>query len=203
MGGGRRPAACPLGPAGRRATAGPRSSTPARTRSAQQPVDPRGERVGGRDPQANAAHRLSRSRSIRRRQASCSAPPSGVLVVEDDGLVRSLLVVAREDAGWRVLESDHAPDPTDVSQLRPQVVVLDLRLGVGGDGASLLEGIRATPGARAIPVVVCAADLVRARAQGDRLRELGADELLMPVDLDELLRAVAAAPGVPIEAPSS
>ncbi|CAA9558841.1 MAG: hypothetical protein AVDCRST_MAG59-2314 [uncultured Thermomicrobiales bacterium] len=113
-----------------------------------------------------------------------------VLVVEDDGTVRALLALVLEDGGWRVLESDHALEANDISQLRPGVVVLDLGLGAGGDGMSMLEAIRSTPGAREVPVVVCTADHGRARDGASRLRDLGASVLLKPFDVGDLLRAV-------------
>ena len=114
-----------------------------------------------------------------------------VLVIDDDDLVRSLLAAALEDDGWRVLASDHALDPTDISQLRPAVVVLDLRLAAGDDGWLLLERLRSTPGAREIPVLVCSADDGRTRNGAERLHALGAAVVAKPFAIDALLAAVA------------
>ena len=118
------------------------------------------------------------------------ATSSRVLVIEDDAVVRALLSLALEDEGWRVLETSHALDPTDIAQLRPDVVVLDLRLGGSDDGWQLLEDLRGTPGARAIPVVVCTGDRERARTESDLLLRLADRVLLKPFELDELFEAV-------------
>lgn len=119
------------------------------------------------------------------------ATPPRALVVEDDALVRALLMMALEDEGWTVVPADHAPDPAAIADLRPDLLLLDLRLGGSDGGWRLLEAIRATPAVRDVPVVVCTGDRARAEAQTELLDRLADRVLFKPFDLDDLLAAVA------------
>lgn len=87
--------------------------------------------------------------------------------------------------------ADHALDPVDVAQLRPALVLLNLVLGGTDAGWWMLRGLRAQSGTAQLPVVVCAAaDALVCRDAG-RLRALGAEVVLKPFDLDDLLARVA------------
>ncbi len=109
-----------------------------------------------------------------------------VLVVEVDPAVRGVLGEGLGEAGYRVLSADHALDPVDVAPLRPDLVVLDLRLDGADRGWQLLLAMRAMSGTAGLPIVVSTAE-----READRLRALGARLVLKPFDLDELLRSVS------------
>ncbi len=132
----------------------------------------------------------------RRRRGTPVVTPSGVaprvLIVEDDPSVRGLLGAVLEEAGYRVLPTDHALDPVDVAQLRPDLVLLDLILHGTGAGWRLLHGLRALAGTAGLPIVVCTADHALAHREADRLRALGVGLVLKPFDLDDVLRRVLA-----------
>lgn len=49
-----------------------------------------------------------------------------VLVIEDDDAIRELLRECLDDASYHAIPSDHLLDPSDVLQLRPDLIVLDL-----------------------------------------------------------------------------
>ena len=117
-----------------------------------------------------------------------------VLVVEDDAPVRDLLRDVLEDAGYRVLPTDHLLDPVDVQQLRADLVVLDLMLGGRLAGRAYLGTLRALPPTAHLPVLVCTGDYQSVREADGPLLALAADLVLKPFDLDDLLRAVAACP---------
>ncbi len=121
-----------------------------------------------------------------------NAPAPRILLVEDDPVIRDLVTDVLSSRGWQVLACAHLPDAVDVAQLRPEAVVLDLRLPSGRDGADLLAEMRATPGARLIPVVVCTGDGLRAEADAARFAALGAAVVIKPFDLDDLVGAVTA-----------
>jgi DNA-binding response OmpR family regulator len=126
------------------------------------------------------------------------SPRKRVLLVEDDAGVQHLLRDLLESEGYRVLSSAFPLDPIDVSQLRPALVVLDLWFDGLASGWDWLESMRVTPGARDIPVLICTADASVVTAQTHRLSDLGANVLLKPFDLDDLLARVAAACGPPL-----
>jgi CheY-like chemotaxis protein len=119
------------------------------------------------------------------------AGPRRVLVVEDDPALRALFAEVLAEEGCRVLVAAHAPDPVDVLQLRPDLLVLDLVLG-GADGADggwrLLRALRAYPGGARVPVLVCTADHALARREAAGLAALADAVLLKPFGLDDLLR---------------
>lgn len=115
-----------------------------------------------------------------------------VLLIEDDPSVCALLRDALEESGLRVLSSDHALAPVDVAQLHPDLVLLDLMLAREDRGWRLLHDLRATPGASAIPVLVCTADHALVRRESDQLRALASGVVLKPFDLGDLLGRVDA-----------
>ena len=104
--------------------------------------------------------------------------------------MRDLLQAVLAEEGYRVLAVDHAPDPVDVAQLRPDLIVLDLVLGEATAGWRLLEALRDQAPTARLPVVVCTADHALVRREAERLRTLIAGVVLKPFDLDELLRTV-------------
>jgi DNA-binding response OmpR family regulator len=118
---------------------------------------------------------------------------SRVLLIEDDLMVQDLLRDLLEDEGYRVLVADATLDPVDVSQLRPNLVLLDLWFGGAAWGLDWLRELRVTPGARCIPVIVCTADARLARREAEQLQTLAADVILKPFDLDDVVTRVAAA----------
>ena len=117
-----------------------------------------------------------------------------VLVVEDDAPIHDLLRDVLEDAGYRVLPTDHLLDPVDLQQLRLDLVVLDLMLGGRPAGWDYLRTLRGLPGTAHLPVLVCTGDYQSVRDADGPLLALAADLVLKPFDLDDLLRAVAACP---------
>jgi DNA-binding response OmpR family regulator len=116
-----------------------------------------------------------------------------VLLIEDDPIIQDLLRELLEDEGYRVLVADATLDPVDVSQLRPNLVLLDLWFGGVAWGLDWLRELRVTPGARCIPVIVCTADARLARREAEQLQTLAADVILKPFDLDDVVTRVAAA----------
>ena len=115
-----------------------------------------------------------------------------VLLIEDDPIIQALLRDLLEEEGYRVLVADVTLDPVDVSQLRPNLIVLDLWFGGSAWGVDWLRGLRVTPGARCIPVIVCTADTRLVKHEAEQLRALVADVILKPFDIDDVVTRVAA-----------
>jgi CheY-like chemotaxis protein len=109
-----------------------------------------------------------------------------VLLVEDDDLVRLCLAEGLEEAGLRVAEvadAEQALARLDAAALPPAVLVTDLALGRGLDGAALIAAARHRyPRLRA--VLISGADVTGLRLDpGDRF-------LPKPLRLDALVRVV-------------
>jgi DNA-binding response OmpR family regulator len=115
-----------------------------------------------------------------------------VLVIEDDLVIQNLLRELLSEEGYRVLVADATLDPVDVSQLRPNLVLLDLWFGGAAWGVDWLRELRVTPGARCIPVIVCTADASLAKREAEQLQALATDVILKPFDLDDVVTRVAA-----------
>ena len=115
-----------------------------------------------------------------------------VVVIEDDMQTQDLLRTLLEAEGYRVLSAHYAPTPVDFSQLRPEFVVLDLRLSGADEGWPLLQELKVTPGATRIPVLVCTGDHELVRREGDQLRNLAAAIVLEPFEGDTWSSAVEA-----------
>ena len=115
-----------------------------------------------------------------------------VLLIEDDRLIQTLLRDLLEEEGYRVLVADATLDPVDVSQLRPNLILLDLWFGGAAWGLDWLRELRATPGARCIPVIVCTADARLVQQEAEQLRALTTGVILKPFDIDDVVTRVAA-----------
>lgn len=111
----------------------------------------------------------------------------GVLVVEDDADLVSLMELVLSDAGYRVRTAPEGRAAlARVAEEMPGLILLDMRMP-GMNGWEFAREFRARHG-RACPiVVVTAAEDARARAA-----EAGADGwLAKPFEIDDVLRIVA------------
>lgn len=110
----------------------------------------------------------------------------GVLVVEDDQDLLSLVEMILRDAGYEVdVAADGAQALERVAARMPGVILLDMRMPVM-NGWEFAREFRARHGRAAPIVVVTAAEDARARAQ-----EIGADAWMeKPFDLDDVVRMV-------------
>lgn len=112
-----------------------------------------------------------------------------VLVVDDERPVRTSLEVALRGEGYEVcVAADASGIQRVVDQFRPDLAILDVRLGTGPDGYSTARLLRAHSN---IPVIMLtAADTVAERLEGF---DAGADDyLLKPFSMAELLARVQA-----------
>jgi DNA-binding response OmpR family regulator len=116
-----------------------------------------------------------------------NAHPFGVLVVEDDTDLVSLMEMVLADAGYRVRTApEGAAALARVAEEMPGLILLDMRMP-GMNGWEFAREFRARHGHSAPIVVVTAAENARARAA-----EVGAEGWLSkPFEIDEVLRIVA------------
>ena len=83
--------------------------------------------------------------------------PRTILVVEDDPDVRDVLVMALEDAGYRVdTAADGQVALRGLRGHRPDAIILDLMLPFV-DGRRFLAACRADPATRDIPIIIVSA----------------------------------------------
>ena len=115
-----------------------------------------------------------------------------VLVAEDDRDIREMLVTALSAHGMEVTSARHGGEALAVlreARALPQLILLDLRMRGGMDGADFLLEQRADPALAAIPVVVMTAlGLDEQRATGIEVTAW----LSKPLRLHDLFATIAA-----------
>ena len=79
-----------------------------------------------------------------------------------------------------------------VKETRPDLVILDIRVGHEESGWMILNLLTLDPVTRPIPVIVCSAAIDSLRAHEELLQQFDCDVLPKPFDLDTLLNKVEA-----------
>ena len=82
-----------------------------------------------------------------------------------------------------------------VKEHRPDLIVLDIRIGGEEIGWTLLEVLTLDPGTRPIPLIACSAAIRDLQDHEPLLRRLGVGVLQKPFDLEMLLERIEAALG--------
>jgi CheY-like chemotaxis protein len=115
-----------------------------------------------------------------------------VLVIDDEELLRNLVVKLLEMEGYTVLAASSGDEGLELARKEGcDLVLLDL-LMPGRDGWSVLEEMKGDAGLRDIPVVLWTAS--PPEFGGDKARAMGAsDYLLKPVKAEELIARLRAA----------
>jgi DNA-binding response OmpR family regulator len=114
-----------------------------------------------------------------------------VLVINDDESILELFQMLLQSEGYEVLTSVEAIENiADVAALEPELVILDLKLGMQEEGWIMLQKLRMYPPTAEVPVIVCTAALDIVRQQESTLQDKGIPVVYKPFSLDELLKAV-------------
>lgn len=123
------------------------------------------------------------------------AAAARIALINDDTTYLELMhdLLATEE-GYEVLickENDNAYE--FVKEQRPDLVLLDIRMGGQEAGWTILELLTLDPATRPIPVIVCSAAIENLRAHEPLLQKFGLDVLPKPFDLEVLLEKVQSA----------
>ena len=110
-----------------------------------------------------------------------------VLVIEDDGVLRSLLVETLADAGYDVIEAVDGVDGVLMAQIhRPSLVLMDVMMSrLSGLDAS--RTLKSDPTTAAIPIVAMTTSVILQRGVTHHVDGI----LLKPFELEELFETVA------------
>lgn len=120
--------------------------------------------------------------------------PARIAAINDDPafleLLRDLLEVSE---GYDVVTCTVGEQAYDfVKEHRPDLILLDIRMGGEEIGWTVLERLTLDPETRPIPVIVSSAAVTRLAEHGSRLERYGVEVLPKPFELDALLEKVAA-----------
>lgn len=119
-----------------------------------------------------------------------------IMVVNDDTTFLSLMQTLLREEGYEVslqIEGDSAYPR--IREVRPDLVILDIRMEHPETGWEVLNLLRLDPETTDLPVVVCSADSQFLREKAAHLREKNCDILEKPFDLPDLLNRVEAVVG--------
>src|SRR5713226_4913568 len=114
-----------------------------------------------------------------------------ILVINDDESILDLFKLILEGEGFEVCSSLEAiENAADVERIQPDLVILDLKMGMQQEGWTMMQKIRLYPPTQHIPMILCTAALNEAREQEETLQDKGIPVVYKPFGIDELLHAV-------------
>ncbi len=114
-----------------------------------------------------------------------------ILVIDDDESLLDLFQLLLEEEGYTVVTSKTAFEHvSEVEQIDPHLIILDIMMGRHYDGLLLLEKLRLYPPTSTIPVILCTAATNMIREQEETLRQKDVPVLYKPFELEELLEVI-------------
>lgn len=114
-----------------------------------------------------------------------------ILAAAADPTVRSLLADVLADEGYRVSTRDTI-DLSDVADLGPDLLLLDLGPDVRGHRLALLRALRDDPATAHLPILLVTGAVRQVEERAAQLAALGAGVVLKPFELEDLLGRVRA-----------
>jgi DNA-binding response OmpR family regulator len=117
-----------------------------------------------------------------------------LLVLNDDEFILNLYKLLFEEQGYTLhLARIAFEDVRDIEDLHPDLIILDIKLGIHYEGFSMLQQMRMYPPTKDIPVIICTAALNMVTEQESTLRAKGIPVIYKPFSLEEILTAVRSA----------
>ncbi|MFL5758680.1 MAG: two-component system response regulator [Thermomicrobiales bacterium] len=114
-----------------------------------------------------------------------------ILVCDDDHAMRGIFNEVFTDEGYLVTVQPTICESTEhVTDLAPDLIVLDLMFDGMPRGFHFLQCLKTTPATQAIPVLVCTAAAVLDNDTRGHLRRWECASVTKPFDLDDLIAAV-------------
>jgi DNA-binding response OmpR family regulator len=120
--------------------------------------------------------------------------PRIALINDNTSFLELMETLLQEEEGYEVAickEADHAYE--FVKETRPDLVILDIRVGHEESGWTILECLTLDPITRPVPVLVCSAAIDSLAEHETLLRQYDCEVLPKPFDLEALLAKVRGA----------
>ncbi len=111
-----------------------------------------------------------------------------IIVVNDDATLLDLMQELLSNEGFTVtcLRESHKAHGL-IREAKPDLIILDIRLGNELTGFELIELLTLDPVTHAIPLIVCSADSRALREHQAEMQNQGIGLLAKPFDLEDLL----------------
>ncbi|HEY3993881.1 MAG TPA: response regulator [Ktedonobacteraceae bacterium] len=114
-----------------------------------------------------------------------------VMVINDDQAILDLYRLLLEGEGYEThLSMIAMEDVRQIKELAPDCIILDLKLGFGRNGLTLLQQLKMYRPTADIPVILCTAAIKMVREQEEIFKQKGIPVVYKPFDVDELLEVV-------------
>jgi DNA-binding response OmpR family regulator len=114
-----------------------------------------------------------------------------IALIDDDPAVLAFLEDLLSSEGYRVITAQTRNTGYDlIQQVRPDLVLVDIRMDHPRDGWILLDLLHASPRTQAIPVIVCSADVGFLREKEHRMHAKGWIALEKPFNIDQVLTTI-------------
>ncbi len=111
-----------------------------------------------------------------------------ILVVNDTQEILELFRMLLEEEGYEVVLSGFPiQQMSDIEQIHPDLIILDLVFGDQKSGWQMLQMLKMKRSTASIPVIVCTAALSMVREQEGYLVSQGVHVVFKPFDIDHLL----------------
>jgi DNA-binding response OmpR family regulator len=111
-----------------------------------------------------------------------------ILVVNDTQEILELFRMLLEEEGYEVVLSGFPiQQMSDIEQIHPDLIILDLVFGDQRSGWQMLQMLKMKRSTASIPVIVCTAALSMVREQEGYLVSQGVHVVFKPFDIDHLL----------------
>lgn len=111
-----------------------------------------------------------------------------ILVVNDTQEILELFRMLLEEEGYEVVLSGFPiQQMSDIEQIHPDLIILDLVFGDQRSGWQMLQMLKMKRSTASIPVIVCTAALNMVREQEGYLVSQGVHVVFKPFDIDHLL----------------
>jgi CheY-like chemotaxis protein len=123
--------------------------------------------------------------------------PKHVMVVNDTPDILALFEDLLGEEGYRVTTDRFTIEMTEmlarVKELRPDLLVLDFRIGGEDQGWQFLQLLKMDRETRGIPIIVCTGAVRQVEELRPHLDEMGVAVVLKPFDIDHLLAVIGKA----------
>jgi DNA-binding response OmpR family regulator len=126
-----------------------------------------------------------------------AAPPAldgaqrHILAINNDPDVLALFRDLLEDENFRVSTQTYVDrDLTQITALRPDLIVLDYMWANEDASWSLLQMLRMEPATDSIPIILCTGAVREVEALEGHLAEMGVTVVLKPFNIDQLVAAI-------------